>query len=96
MTTAWTRLTPAQAHAWLCERPDALLLDAREAPHHAAAHLAGSLRLFRDGTLQLTLGFSGSTVWAETLGASAPPASLATLPEGAAESLRKALDDATP
>lgn len=48
MTTAWTRLTPAQAHAWLCERPDALVLDAREAPHHAAAHLAGSLRLFRD------------------------------------------------
>jgi rhodanese-related sulfurtransferase len=48
MTTAWTRLPPAQAHAWLAERPDALLLDAREALHHAAAHLAGSLRLFRD------------------------------------------------
>lgn len=48
MTTAWTRLNPAQAHAWLAERPDALVLDAREAPHHAAAHLAGSLRLFRD------------------------------------------------
>ncbi|CAN0432725.1 unnamed protein product, partial [Phaeothamnion confervicola] len=51
-----------------------------------------SLRLFRDGALQLTLSFSGSTVWAETLGASAAPALLAALPEGAAESLRKALE----
>ena len=46
--TPWTRLTPEQAHAWLSERPDALVLDAREAPHHAAAHLAGSVRLCRD------------------------------------------------
>ena len=27
--TPWTRLTPEQAHAWLSERPDALVLDAR-------------------------------------------------------------------
>ncbi|MGM9428813.1 ankyrin repeat domain-containing protein [Hydrogenophaga sp. MI9] len=44
----WTRLTTAQAHAWLSERPDALVLDAREAAHHLAAHLDGSLRLHRD------------------------------------------------
>lgn len=47
-SSPWTRLTPEQAHAWLSERPDALVLDAREAQHHAAAHLAGSVRLFRD------------------------------------------------
>lgn len=56
----------------------------------------GSLRLFRDGTLQLTLGFGGSSVWAETIGASAPPASVAALPEGVAASLRNALDEAAP
>ena len=39
------RLSPAQAHAWLSARPHALLLDAREAQHHAASHLAGSTRL---------------------------------------------------
>ena len=39
------RLHPAQARAWLAERPDALLLDAREARHHDASHLAGSTRL---------------------------------------------------
>jgi rhodanese-related sulfurtransferase len=39
------RLHPAQAHAWLAERPQALLLDAREARHHDASHLAGSTRL---------------------------------------------------
>jgi rhodanese-related sulfurtransferase len=47
-TTPWTHLTPEQAHAWLSERPDALVLDAREAAHHAAAQLAGSVRLCRD------------------------------------------------
>ena len=57
---------------------------------------AGSLRLFRDSALQITLGFSGSTMWAETIGASAPPASMVALPESTAETLRKALDDATP
>ena len=39
------RLHPAQALAWLAQRPHALLLDAREARHHAASHLAGSTRL---------------------------------------------------
>lgn len=39
------RLRPEQAHTWLTERPDALLLDAREARHHAASHLAGCTRL---------------------------------------------------
>jgi rhodanese-related sulfurtransferase len=39
------RLRPEQARAWLAERPDALLLDAREAHHHAASHLAGCTRL---------------------------------------------------
>jgi len=54
------------------------------------------VRLFRDGVLQITLGFSGSAVWAETMGASAPPASMVALPESTAETLRKALDEATP
>jgi rhodanese-related sulfurtransferase len=39
------RLQPAQARAWLAARPHALLLDAREARHHANSHLAGSTRL---------------------------------------------------
>lgn len=39
------RLRPEQALAWLAERPNALLLDAREAHHHAASHLAGCTRL---------------------------------------------------
>lgn len=57
---------------------------------------AGSLRLLRDGVLQATLGFTGSAVWIETSGASSPAASAAALPGALAESLRKALDDATP
>jgi len=39
------RLNPAQAATWLAAHPGALLLDAREAHHHASGHLAGSLRL---------------------------------------------------
>jgi rhodanese-related sulfurtransferase len=39
------RLRPEQARSWLAERPDALLLDARDARHHAASHLAGCIRL---------------------------------------------------
>lgn len=57
---------------------------------------AGSLRLLHDGVLQATLGFTGSAVWIETPGASAPATSVAPLPAGLAESLRKALDDAAP
>ena len=47
------RLHPAEARAWLAERPHALLLDAREARHHGASHLAGSTRL--DGRNHETL-----------------------------------------
>ncbi|WP_114971571.1 ankyrin repeat domain-containing protein [Rhodoferax ferrireducens] len=39
------RLHPEQVCAWLAVRPDALLLDAREARHHGLSHLAGSTRL---------------------------------------------------
>jgi rhodanese-related sulfurtransferase len=39
------RLSTATAGAWLAARPDALLLDGREARDHAASHLAGCLRL---------------------------------------------------
>jgi rhodanese-related sulfurtransferase len=39
------RLAPQQLQDWLAARPDALVLDAREARHHALSHLAGSLRL---------------------------------------------------
>ena len=41
----YQRLRPEQAHTWLAARPNALVLDAREARHHAASHLAGSTRL---------------------------------------------------
>jgi rhodanese-related sulfurtransferase len=43
--TAFQRLSPAQAVAWLAAHPDALLLDARDAAHHAAGHVEGSVRL---------------------------------------------------
>jgi rhodanese-related sulfurtransferase len=39
------RLHPEQVRAWLAARPEALLLDAREARHHAASHLAGCTHL---------------------------------------------------
>lgn len=39
------RLSVAHAGAWLATHPDALLLDAREARHHAMSHLAGCIRL---------------------------------------------------
>jgi rhodanese-related sulfurtransferase len=41
----YQRLRPEQAHTWLAERPNALVLDAREARHHATSHLAGCTRL---------------------------------------------------
>ena len=86
----------AAVQNWLAE------LDARSAARWQAnadslvRAPAGSLRLFRDGALEATLGFTGSAVWIEPAGASAPAASVAALPEALAESLRKALDDATP
>ena len=54
---------------------------------------AYTLRLFRDGVLQATLGLAGSAVLFEPSGASA---SLATLPDDTAEGLRKALGSAAP
>ncbi|MES2229772.1 MAG: ankyrin repeat domain-containing protein [Pseudomonadota bacterium] len=39
------RLSAAQVPSWLAARPDALVLDVREAQHHAQGHLSGSLRL---------------------------------------------------
>ena len=39
------RLHPDQVRVWLATRPHVLLLDAREARHHAVSHLAGSTRL---------------------------------------------------
>jgi rhodanese-related sulfurtransferase len=42
---AFQRLNAAQARKWLHAHPDALVLDARSAEHHAAAHLPGSVRL---------------------------------------------------
>jgi rhodanese-related sulfurtransferase len=41
------RLRPDQVLAWLATRPDALVLDAREARHHAISHLAGCTLLGR-------------------------------------------------
>jgi rhodanese-related sulfurtransferase len=51
----YQRLRPEQLRAWLSTRPDALVLDAREARHHAISHLAGCIRLDRsnqDGLLR--------------------------------------------
>ena len=39
------RLSPAQISPWLAAHPGALLLDARDAHHHANGHLEGSVRL---------------------------------------------------
>jgi rhodanese-related sulfurtransferase len=41
------RLRADQVRAWLSTRPDALVLDAREARHHATSHLAGCTLLGR-------------------------------------------------
>ncbi len=41
------RLRPDQVLAWLATRPNALVLDAREARHHAISHLAGCTLLGR-------------------------------------------------
>ena len=47
MTTPYRfrRLSAHDAPAWLAAHPEALLLDARDAQHHAQGHLTGSLRL---------------------------------------------------
>ena len=44
-TRSFRRLGAQDAPAWLAAHPEALLLDAREAQHHAQGHLSGSLRL---------------------------------------------------
>ena len=86
----------AAVQAWLA------MVDARAASRwqtgtgSAAREPANSLRLFRDGVLQATLGFSSSAVWVEAGGASAAAASVAALSESEADSLRQALDEATP
>ena len=43
--TDFLRLRPDQVAHWLSTRPDALVLDAREARHHAISHLVGCVRL---------------------------------------------------
>lgn len=42
---SFQRLSAPDLPAWLAAHPDALLLDAREAQHHAKGHLSGCLRL---------------------------------------------------
>lgn len=49
------RLTAHEVNAWLAQRPDALLLDARDAGSHARDGLPGSLRLSRDNQDDLLL-----------------------------------------
>ena len=68
----------------------------RTAAPSAARESASDLRLSRDGVLQATLGFANSGVWFETGGAFAPTLSVALLPEGSADTLRRALDQTTP
>lgn len=80
----------AAVQGWLAELDLQTASRWQASAESAARATAGSVRLLRDGKIQATLGFAGSAVWAET-----PGASVAPMPEGAAESLRKALDDAT-
>jgi rhodanese-related sulfurtransferase len=54
--TDFQRLRPEQVLDWLAARPDALLLDAREARHHAISHLAGCTRLDRSNQEALLRG----------------------------------------
>jgi rhodanese-related sulfurtransferase len=42
---SFQRLSAAQARSWLADHPDALLLDARDARHFEAGHIAASVRL---------------------------------------------------
>jgi len=44
-TRPFQRLSAQDARAWLAAHPEALVLDAREAQHHAQGHLSGCLRL---------------------------------------------------
>lgn len=43
--TRFARLRAEEALAWLQARPDALVLDARDASHHAQGHVPGCIRL---------------------------------------------------
>ncbi len=64
--------------------------------NNAARDSAATLRLFRDGVLQATLGLAGATAWVEAGSAAAPASYTASLPEGSAQALQKALEDSTP
>lgn len=44
-SSRFQRLAAAELSEWLQAHPDALILDAREARHHAQGHLPGSVRL---------------------------------------------------
>ncbi|MEO8808159.1 MAG: hypothetical protein ABI433_18925, partial [Burkholderiaceae bacterium] len=81
--------TPVQG--WLAELDRQTTSRWQTGATNTAQAPSSTLRLFRDGELQATLGVGGSAVWAETQGTSVAP-----LPESTAESLRKALDEATP
>ena len=87
----------AAVQGWLAEVDRQTVAHWQAGAKSTAPEPANTLRLLRDGALQATLGLAGDGVWFEASGASAPgTASVATLPEGAAESLRKALAEATP
>jgi hypothetical protein len=85
---------------WLKQLDKSTATRWRSATERAPHDRAGALSLWRDGVLQATLGFAQTAVWAETSRAPSPeptPASvLAALPASSLETLRKALDDATP
>jgi len=51
----YRRLTPAEFGAWHGQRPNALLLDARDAQSHARNGWPGSVRLSRDNQDDLLL-----------------------------------------
>lgn len=64
----------------------------------AAPHDARALSLWRDGVLQLTLGFTPDAVWVAAGQAPDPALAsvIALLPASSLETLRQALDGATP
>ncbi len=86
----------ASVQGWLAEVDRLTAPHWQASPGSSAREPAHTLRLFRDGVLQAILGLAGNAVWFEVIDTSPPTASVAALPEGAAESLRQTLGEATP
>jgi hypothetical protein len=96
-------MTP-ELERWLKQLDKSTARRWRSATERATHDRAGALSLWRDGMLQATLGFAQAAVWVDATGALEPmpaPAptstlTMAPLPASSLDTLRKALDDATP